>query len=592
MKECILFCSNESAISFDIETNSLDPRLGDILSIQVGTYDRQYVIKVHSFTKTQLKPLFRVLEDEDYLILGHNLKFDFQWIYHHYGVVLNNVYDTYIIEGILNKGMHNHRLNLNAVLEVYVHGVDLDKGERKTFVNRLPFEDFTEKQIEYSALDVKFLSKIYKGQIKLAREYQCEALVWLECDAVIPTAMMEYNGIYIDQKHWLSLSNVAREAADKAKEVLDEYFKDVNLGNQLSLFDYPMINYDSPAQMKRALSDLLEKDIESTGKEELMKLDHPAARALLDYREQSKLIAAFGPEYLRKYIHPITNRIHSQIDQLGADSGRFSCRRPNLMQIPHLQIYREAFCVEDPILRRMIAADYSGCELRLIAELSGEEEWIFCLKKGYDMHSYVAALLFDLDYHKITENNKIKSEFKEFRLKAKSINFGVAYGMGPGRLAISLKISFEEAAALLDKFWEKFPKIKRLLDRLVREGINNGYAQSPLDGRRRWLLDFNTRVPRERAHAGNICKNLPFQGGNASIIKRAMCLIQDKFFEHPEWEAKLLLCVHDEIIATCKKDNSETVKEVIEKCMLEAAYLFVDKVPMEVDVELGKHWIH
>jgi len=434
-----------------------------------------------------------------------------------------------VIESILNKGRPNHRLGLAKVLPAYCPDApELDKTTRLEFVGQAQSLHLTEEQQLYAALDVKFMIPMCIGQRQLAKLFNMTDLIQLENDTVIPTAMMEHNGIYIDVDKWLDLEADAIEQRTIAKDELDQFFFDYEVPKEveqisMDLFEDKIstVNYNSPMQLKSALSWVLGFAIPNTNIEELKKhkQKHPAIKALLNYREHNKAVTTYGSTFIEKYVNKETRRIHSTMDSIRADSGRYGSRDPNMQNIKSAQKYRTPFCTSDPLDRSMISADYSGCELRLIAELSGEEAWLECFEKDYDMHSYVASLLFNLDYFEITKNNKIKPEYKAFRAKAKNINFGVAYGMGAGRLANSLNISFEEAIELLDAFWTQFPKIKIFLTKMVRSGRNRGYAISPLDNRRRWLVDFNYMIPKQKSHAANICKNMPFQ---AEIIGKTI----------------------------------------------------------------------
>ena len=528
LENCYEYFRYKGVFGFDLETSALEPSEGKILSMQLGTKGRQYVIHVGSFRTKDLSKIFKLLEDPDKLKVGHNLKFDFKWMIYHFNVILCNIHDSFVSESILNKGRPNHKLGLTHVLPIYCHKApSLDKSTRLEFVNQLQSKHFTEEQIKYAALDVKYLISICVGQRGLAESYNMLDLIQLENDAVIPTAMMEHNGIYIDSKKWLALETVADKKRQEAKKELDSFFVDYVPPQEntdqlaLGLFDNVAtnINYNSNPQIKDAISWVLGYELPNTNIEELKKHNHPVIDALLDYREHNKSVTTYGRSFIEKHVNKLTKRIHSTMDQVRTDSGRYGSYNPNMQNVKHEQKYRTPFCTQDPINRSMISADYSGCELRLIAELSEEESWIEAFKNDWDMHSYVASLLFSLDYHEITENNKIKPQYKEFRGKAKNINFGVAYGMGAGRLARNLKISFEEAADLLENFWRKFPKIKLFLDKMVERAMNENYAISPLDNRRRWLIDFNYMIPKQRSHAANICKNMPFQ---ADIIGKTI----------------------------------------------------------------------
>jgi len=235
------------------------------------------------------------------------------------------------------------------------------------------------------------------------------------------------------------------------------------------------------------------------------------------------------------------------------------------------------------------------CELRLIAEICNESAWIEAFKKGYDMHSFVASMLFQIPYEDmVNKDHEVLPEYKAFRSKAKNINFGVAYGMKAGRLAHNLGVTFDEARALLNKFWVTFPNIAKKLDQLANDAVKNEYAISPLDGRRRYLKTFDFDVSGERAHAQNIAKNLPFQGTNASITKRALVYIRRAAL-NKGWSAdkfRILITVHDEIECECHKSIVDEATKMVEDMMIAAAEYYVKKVPMKVDVDVGDHWIH
>lgn len=192
------------------------------------------------------------------------------------------------------------------------------------------------------------------------------------------------------------------------------------------------------------------------------------------------------------------------------------------------------------------------CELRLIAEISDEHSWIEAFKRGYDMHSFVASMLFQIPYETIVdENHKVRDEYKEFRKRAKALSFGVAYGMKAGRLAHNVGIGFEEAKALLNKFWVTFPNIAKKLQQLADDAVKNECAISPLDSRRRYLKTFDFTVSGEKAHAQNIAKNMPFQAASASITKRALVYIRQAALKRG-WgtdKFRILITVHDKFLS-------------------------------------------
>ena len=429
LESCVRFFKDKGSLGFDIEASGLGPKNGHIICYQFGNRYKQFVIHAHSFTREQLQPLFDILEDPDVLIIGHNLKFEFKWMKEHHDVSIINLWDTYVTEGVLFKGDKLHKLALVEVLPQYCrYAPALDKEIRNSFIGQSQAQELSAEQIIYAALDVKYLIDICIGQRKIVKEYKMEDVIQLENDTVVPVSMMEHNGIYIDKAKWLEAEAIAIPAREVAKKELDKFFEDyVPHGSaqiELDLGQGRKINYASPFQLKPALEYVMGYHIPNTQETELERHSHPVIESLLSYREYDKAISTYGSGFLDKNIDPKTGRLYSTFDQLGADSGRLAGREPNLMSIKKEPIYRTPFCTQAPDKRSMISADYSSCELRLIAELSQEPEWLEGFKKGYDMHSYVAAILWDLDYHDITVNNKIKKDFKHFRDNAKNINFG------------------------------------------------------------------------------------------------------------------------------------------------------------------------
>jgi len=432
LQGCYNYFKGRGGFGFDIETSSLNPRQGKVLALQFGNDAKQYVVHAGSFTKEDLGDMFKLLADPEKLKVGHNLKFDSKWIWHHYGARLVNIHDTYITEALLNKGKNYIKLALPNVVQLYCHDApEMDKSVRMEFANQSQKKHLTEDQILYSAMDVEFLPAICLAQRSIAHQLKMHEVMQLENDTVIPTMMMEYNGVYIDTKKWLALESIAIKERAKAKVDLDSYFADYKppskkrqLGLNLDGDGGGKINYNSHVQLRPALTYVLGYAIPSTGEGELLKHDRPVIQSLLTYREHGKSVSTYGSKFVKDNVDRDTGRIYTTMDQVGTDTGRYASRKPNLQNIKKEQAYRTPFCTHDPENRSFISADYSGCELRLIAELSGEPEWLDCFRKGYDMHSYVASILFNLDYHEITTNDKILPEFKDFRSKAKNINFG------------------------------------------------------------------------------------------------------------------------------------------------------------------------
>ncbi len=630
-------------LALDTETTGLDPHTCNLLLIQLGNESNQYVFDYQALLRagTDMTGLRTILESPRVAKILHNAKFDYKIIKKHMGLALENIACTFILEHILKKGIRQKGFSLADLALRYLN-IELDKGMRQTFPDHDLTTGFTAEQIEYSALDVKYLINIFQQQMVLIRRFNMQDLARLECEAVAPTGDMELNGVFVNRSKWLNLyvdSSLARSQAQS--ELLKEFApffpayqaqtrqekiqksigqlrkkaEKATKNDQLALFlevkaqeniekiaeksigpsDSFAININSTEQMRALLSLYLGKEVESTVEEQLKKIDNPIIEKVIAYRKASKLCTTYGEEFLRKAVHPKTGRIHTNFNQVRADSGRYSSSDPvNLQNIPNQSKYREAFCVQDPTWK-MISTDFSGAELRIMAEVSEDPAWIDAFHKNLDMHSFIASMLFKIPYTDIVDkNNKVRDEYKAFRTKAKTLVFGLIYGMGAIRLAPALKVSLNEAKALLNSFWEAFPSIETKLNELVKQAIQKGYAISPLDNRRRYIRTFDFDVNREKSHAANITKNMPFQGACASIMKKALVLIRREALNRGWGDDKfrLLMTIHDEAVIECHESIADAAYEMVDKTMVRAAEYYVKKVPMIADTQIGDHWIH
>jgi DNA polymerase-1 len=352
--------------------------------------------------------------------------------------------------------------------------------------------------------------------------------------------------------------------------------------------------------------------LESTDAKYLATIDHPVVKQLIDYRKWVKLISTYGAEFIKQNVSTVTDKLHTSFNQLGTDTGRYSSEGPNLQNIPAKQQYRDPFCVKDPINYRIVSADFSGQELRLLAHLSKEPLFLKALQEGKDLHAYSASLLFGIPYEEffvynqdgtlLKGSSKNKEDIsdedgfnkhmkKKYRNPAKKITFGLIYGMGPTKLANELGITLNEAKDLLKKYFSIFTKIKELMDLLEERVKQTRIAYSPLDGRYRDLSKNDWIDKRKISHAVNQAKNMPFQGCGASTTKLAMCLIRKELREK-KYDARIVLTVHDEILVECHVSIVEEVKELVVRLMKQAFNNYANSVEMEISAAIGTHWIH
>ena len=624
LNECIEWLNRQTTIGLDTETNGLDPLINKVLLIQVGTDETQFVINTY---KLDLREFFVALNREDLVKVLHNAVFDYGMLYTNYEFRLDNFVCTMIANKLLTQGRQLERNSYAAICEKYI-GVKIDKEEQTSFVDMEPGDYIDKDQVMYSSIDVKYLPRLYDIIQGLLNSRGMELVAKIEYETIKVTAEMQVHGVYIDTSLWLDLKNDAEQNAERTKgelEILFEPHCSKNIFGDL-LFDpivvtsesKPMkknikgkpgvkskpkvkaetlLNINSNIQVKYLLEKCTGLKLDSTDGKYLLEFDEPVIEKLLEYRKYAKLVSTYGEEFIKEHVNPITKRIHPTFKQLGTESGRYSCDKPNLQNIPKSQKYRTPFCVKDPNYR-IVSADFSAQELALIAFITKEPKFLEALTGGLDIHCVSGSLLYDIPYEDFFDHDETgkrlgrnKEMDKKYRNPAKSITFGLAYGMGPKKLAKSLGITIAEAKKLLDKYFTVFPNIKSKLNEFTTLVKNNKYAWSPLDGRRRDFSNIDWDDNRKVSHAVNAAKNLPFQGGGATITKLAMCNVRREFL-NKGYDAELILTVHDELLAEVHESVAEECKNIIEQEMIGAFNYFAPGIPMKVDAQIGTYWIH
>ena len=319
----------------------------------------------------------------------------------------------------------------------------------------------------------------------------------------------------------------------------------------------------------------------STSEEVLVKLKdrHPVISQILEYRSLTKLIGTYLDSF-PKLINPTTGRLHTVYNQTVTATGRLSSSNPNLQNIPirteRGREIRRAFVArnDDYVL---LAADYSQIELRIIASLSGDRHMIEAFSNHYDIHAATAAKIYGMPMDQVT---------KDLRRNAKSVNFGIIYGISAFGLSEQLGIPRKEAAALIDEYFAQYPDIKNYIDSNIAFAREHGYAQTLL-GRRRYLADINSRNAAARTFSERNAVNMPIQGTSADMIKIAMIRIYREF-QRLGLKSKMILQVHDELVFDCYKPEEEQVRAIVEEAMLNALPL---SIPIEVSIDVGHDWL-
>jgi DNA polymerase-1 len=409
----------------------------------------------------------------------------------------------------------------------------------------------------------------------------------LECLATRAFASMEFHGLRIEQNRWQTLIDEAQLLAKQTRQVVCEHFE-IQRPSEVSLFSDEQGStgeralsqlLDSSQYMKPLIERVTGKKIKDTRRETLAAIDHPAVHALLLYREQAKLVSTYGKRFL-EHINPNTGRIHASFDPLGTASGRSSCANPNLQNLPSDSRFHA--CVVAPNGRALVTADYSACELRVLAGLSEDPALLAAFEKDNDVHSEVAATMFGVPVSK-TENAHL-------RKRAKAINFGLMYGMSPRGLAHTLECSEVEAEKLFTSYFKAYPKVARYLEGLVDSAVSKGYAETTL-GRRLFFENDVLAAKDARWQIARVAKNMPIQGSAAEIMKLAMVRLQERL--SGEFTGAFFVnMIHDELVLECDDDQANALAKIVKLEMEDAMVQLLPRVRAKAEVNAGREWKH
>ena len=579
-------------IELDTETTGFDPHTCNLLTQQFGTENDQFVIDNKTIDPMYFKPLL----ESNRLFILQNAKFDLRFFLK-LGINIRNVYDTFLVECILTTGLEDRKLGLDALAMKYC-GAVLDKSIR----GGIHIEGLTTRVVKYCADDVTYLKQIMDKQMEQVRKYNLENVVRLENQVTRVFARMEYTGISINKIKWLEISEITEKGTLEVESKLDGILKAEPKLNkyipkyvQTSLFDYETrelgINWGSPLQKLNILKDL-GFDTDSTGDRFLQtnKDKHPLVKELINYNRYSKLESAFGKEFL-KFVNRNTGRIHYNVWQI-LSTGRISVSEPNLNQIPSKgelgKQIRNCFIPQQGY--KIVGGDYSGMELRIIAEFSKDPLWVNAFNDGQDLHSVLCAATFDIPITDVKQETPFKKGVT-YRDIQKTINFGLAYGMSKFKLADTMQIPVGEADKIIKKFFKVVPNVEKFLNGLGELAKARGYIKSGQPyGRIRWFAGFDNKEnfirQGEIERAG---KNTPIQGTNGDIIKAALIKVQ-RFIDARALPINILLSVYDEIQTECPEDLCEWWKLELDKLMVESAQEVIKSVPIVVDCKIADYW--
>ena len=579
LRQAIETLTSQPVVGLDTETTELDPYTSRLRLLQLATPDRVYIVDFDHFANGDAAkseataPLRRLLEAPRPIKIAHNAKFDAKFIKHNLGVDLGGLFDTLLASQLVGAGDIEERHGLETVASRYLNEA-IDKSERLSNWN---FE-LSEAQLEYAARDAAILLPLRE---KLIERLKTESLIkcaQLEFECVMPVVDIELAGFYMHKDRWLEqLGIVEKRRAELAEQLQSVLAEESSQG---SLFGGPQredINLDSQQQLTKALARLGIPLPDSTRNWKLQPLaaQYPIIATLLEYRTVQKALTSYG-ENMIEMINPVTKRLHADFRQIGAPTGRFACTNPNIQQVPHAVEYRRCFSGY-PEERKLIIADYSQIELRILAEFSGDQAFTNAFVSGADLHRVTASEVFNVPVDQVT---------KEQRDFAKRLNFGVVYGIGASRFAMMTGLSQPDAENLLRRYFGTYRQLDAYLREAANRAVSDRQARTASGRLVRFRYDENDRQQISMTQRNG--KNTPIQGTSADILKRALRLLKD---ELKDTNAAIVNIIHDEIVVEADADDAETIAEKVENVMVAAGQEYLKTVPVKVETEIADEWV-
>jgi DNA polymerase I-like protein with 3'-5' exonuclease and polymerase domains len=579
LRRAIDILSKQAVVGLDTETTDLDPYTSRLRLLQLAAPDKVFVFDLDAFRNGDLSkaetlaPLRQLLATQRPIKIAHNSKFDAKFIKHNLGVDLGGLFDTLLASQLVGAGDIEERHGLESVANRYLNEA-VDKSER---LSNWDFE-LSESQLEYAARDAEVLLPIRERLIERLKAESLVKVAQLEFECVMTVVDIELAGFYMHKDRWLDQLAIVqtrqRELAEQLQEVLAEE------SSQGSLFGGPQrdeINLDSHQQLTQALNRLGIPVPDSTRNWKLQPLaaQYPIIATLLEYRSVQKALTSYG-ENMIELINPVTKRLHADFRQIGAPTGRFACTNPNIQQVPHAVEYRRCFSGY-PEGRKLIIADYSQIELRILAEFSGDHGFIDAFNSGADLHRVTASQVFNASLDQVT---------KEQRDFAKRLNFGVVYGIGAQRFALMTGLSQSEAENVLRKYFGTYRQLDNYLREAANRAVIDRQARTASGRLVRFRYDENDRQQVSMTQRNG--KNTPIQGTSADILKRALKLLKDELSGS---SAQIVNIVHDEVVVEADATQAEEIAAKVERVMCAAAEEYLKNVPVKVETEIAEEWV-
>lgn len=580
-----LFLKNleqQTSVCFDTETTSLNPLVAELVGIAFSwEAGKGYYVpipedeRVASEILTKLKPF---LENTGIEKIGQNLKYDIKVLKKYNLEVKGPLFDTMLAHYLINPDM---RHNMDVLAETYLNYTPISiteligkKGKNQLSMREVPLD----KQTTYAVEDADITFQLAAHFRKELEEAQTKKLFEeIEIPLLRVLAAMETEGINLNRDFLNALSNeLDKDIQSLSKKIYKAAGETFNIASPKQLGDilFDKLNLvEKPKKTKTGQYSTAEDVLSVLAK------DHEIIRDVLEYRGLTKLKSTYV-DALPQQIEPSTGRVHTDYMQTVAATGRLSSNNPNLQNIPirteRGRQVRKAFIPRDKD-HILLAADYSQIELRIIAALSKETTMIEAFRRGEDIHASTASKVFNVPLQEVT---------REQRANAKTVNFGIIYGVSAFGLSNQTDLSRTEAKELIDTYYKTYPKLRNYMNEQIDFARENGFVQTVL-GRRRYLRDINAPNAVVRGAAERNAINAPIQGSAADIIKIAMIRIYEAL-EKEGFKSKMLLQVHDELVFDVYLPELDSVKKLV-KSKMEGAYAL--EVPLVVDLGTGKDWL-
>ena len=632
INEALKYLKTCKVVGFDTETTGLDPHSSKVIMLQIGDLVNQYVIDTRCVDPSPLK---EILENPRIKKVGVNLGFDYKMVKSSFGWDCEGLEDLMLNEMVVKGGYtigdlkrlkYKAFYSMAALSERYLH-MDLSPNRLSLFPDIVTFKDvgkefvthegpFTDKQISYGIGDVKIPLLIKKYQDELISNEVLEQTCALENEYLIPKSEMEYNGFYCDPDKWEETYKYYTRKKQWALFLLHCHLSDLGIYSE-----YKGINWNSHPQVKKLFKSLgidisvidkrksrelgIEVWKETLEKKYIKKRKklHPIVGLFLDYKKYAKYTSTYGHKFL-EHINPVTGRIHPSFWQI-VKTGRSSCTKPNLQNIPRGERFRSCFIA--PPGKVLVTGDYSGQELRIIADRAQEKKMIEAFKNGQDVHALTASIL----YHKPINAEDHPQE----RYNGKVLNFSLIYGASAKTLSENMEIPLSEASQLLKNYFRGYKAIDLFLKGVRARALRDGVIKiDNIVGRKHWHIDqaeydlLKTFINRWKANGWEVpskinsrfwsCKgkierdagNYSVQGVAASMTKLAL-IYMHKWIKSTNLDIKLVNTIHDEIVVETEECYGELVRENLKRCMEAAGAAFCN-IPIICNPKISKVWSH